>query len=57
MKIGYIVVQEWDYEGHWQHPSEGPSVVYLDRAEAEAEAKKLTRPHGSYGEVWEVQLP
>lgn len=55
--IGYIVVQEYAYEGFWQHPSDGPSKVYLDRAEAEAEAKKLNRPHGAYGEVWEVKLP
>jgi hypothetical protein len=57
--IAYIVVVHIDYEGHHKPGFEsGPLRVYLDRDEAEREARKLDESYGLYtGVVWEVQLP
>lgn len=54
--IGYIVVRRFDCEGTEQ--GEDPSKVYLDRAPAEAAARKLnSRTYEISGEVWEIELP
>lgn len=56
LRVGYIVVRHEHYDSTEQVPFDKPSKVYLDRDEAEAEARKLDSL-SSTGYVWEIALP